>query len=572
MRTLIQPALFRYMRHLPPRMLVGKAKHFMMVRLFAYRAAMVEPPADANWLTMFGKRELKSFANVFKVQGERFALTCDSLHRGEFISNGVSYSFGSPDGITWSGPALASAEFMRWHHDLAHFFFAMPLMSGNPRRGITTIASMVKAMDNRLKQDPSEIQEFHWSPIATASRSLALVGAMALARAEEIEDNEAVAAIGVHLWRCVEVLRLTVERYLGFNHAATTEAGLAVGLLFQGRTDQFERSISKLIEVLEEGTLEDGMWAERTSSYHIHMLIIVEAVQATLQPGSCAFHRLDDLSRRMRLAMTTLIHPDGEIAVFNDAAVADAPSPSSIGIYPSEDVDLQSLPFAGYARLSSGDTVAIVDAGPMGPDAVIGHGHADFLSIEVSVGSYRLIVDPGVASLSPGVDRLWTRSAITHNGPTVKGREPAEFFGTWRVGRRGTAWFQDLRTDRDGTVSTTAACSGYKRWGVMVERRVEVDSRGTLTILDRWISDGDCDGAVSFLVPIEWRVERVADATFELTHCTGVRVSLTIGGGNVFSVSDSRYFREGPMKEERATLLSISADATLVSTKVSRVN
>lgn len=540
-------------------MLIGKVVHLSKSKVLTRRAATYAAPLGVGWTNVFSKPEFSAFAEVFRVHGTRFASTYGALHKGEFISNGVSHSFGSPDQVVWDSQALSGDKYSRWQHDLAFFFFAIPIISNDGERGIRTIAAMIQALERQLTSSPAEMRKFHWSPIAIASRILGLVTAMALAPAGTIDNSNDVEVIGAHIWRCTAVLNLSVERYLGYNHAATTEAGLAIGSLVQGKSEAASESFANLINTLEVCTLEDGLWAERTPTYHIHMLILAEAFKRVLTSGSPDYVRFDVLTRRMRRALDVLIHPDGEIAIFNDAAVADAPAPSLVGVEGDKSSGLDILPVGGYARLARSRTVVIMDAGAMGPDAVIGHGHADFLSIEVSIGDQRLIVDPGVASVGVGDDRNWTRSAATHNGPTLRGREPAEFFGAWRVGHRGTARFCDIAVDNAGTVSVDAECDGYERWdGVKVGRLVKVDKRGRVTIEDRWSGDGG-EPVVSFLVPVDWSVNRVAQNELRLHHHSGEEVTLRSEGCLAIQIEESRYFREGPMWERSATRLTMVA-------------
>lgn len=80
------------------------------------------------------------------------------------------------------------------------------------------------------------------------------------------------------MWRAAEFLGVTVERYLGFDHGAFTEAGLAIRRLLQGRTVLARRPVQRLVHGLERDTLGYGMWAERSPTFHIHMLILVDAV------------------------------------------------------------------------------------------------------------------------------------------------------------------------------------------------------------------------------------------------------------------------------------------------------
>ena len=563
------PAMFRYLVHLPPQMVVGKARHTLTTRLLVPRAAGKSAPDGYPWSVVLHDPRVAAFAAVFRANGDRFAPTCELLHEGEFKSNGVSHLFGSPSAVTW-GHELDEPRFMRWQHDLAYFFFSIPLISADSSRGISTIASMIEALELQRESDPAELRKFHWSPIAVASRILALSTALALAPTEALEDNrQEVIVIGEHLWRLGEILKYSVERYLGFNHAAITETALAVVSLLKGRVKQSQRSICKSVGILEAGTLRDGMWAERSPSYHIHMLVLVEALKAMLQDNAWYSSRLGRLSDKMRLALAAVVHPDGEIGIFNDSAVADAPAPSSIDWNGATVQPKMVLPDAGYARLSKAETVVIMDAGAMGPDAAIGHGHADFLSVEVSIGRNRFIVDPGVASVAPGSDRIWTRSAASHNGPTLEGAEPAEFFGTWRVGRRGKAWFEYPAVEEGAcAISVSGICDGYMPWGVMVSRRLVLEASGRLTIKDKWIGDDLDRATVSFLVPSGWIVHKKSGTDLHAQHPDGITVNISILNGFVEALDKSRCFVEGPMHEEGATRIVIKPVDGLATTSI----
>lgn len=551
-------------------MLFGKIRHAVGSRLFGRRAALASPPTGFDWVSAFDNPQLRLFAKTFSVYGARFGETCHGLHSGEFVSNEVSYSFGSPSAVRW-GSALNSPEFARWQHDLAFFFFAIPLISNEPEQGTSTIASMIRALEKQLKDDQSDFLKFHWLPIAVANRTLALATALALLPREvALRNSDSIAVIGQHVWRSAEILKWMVERYVGFNHGATTEAGLAIALMVQGKSREARGSFDRLIRTLEDGTLEDGMWAERSPTYHLHMLVLVDALMSMFKGDSSDYHnRLSSLSHLMHLALAGVVHPDGEIAVFNDAGTVDAPAPSAVGWTPTGTPPTLILPAGGYARIERSNTVVVMDAGPMGPDEVIAHGHADFLSVEISIGANRLIVDPGVASLSAGPDRAWTRSADSHNGPTLEGREPAEFFGTFRVGRRGTAYFEGFSTTTSGAVSVVGVCDGYKPWNVLVKRRILVELDGRLTIEDQWLSSRGISGAsVAFLLDEEWEVMPQTESELKLCHRDGSTVSLRLHLGTFGKIEDSRSFREGGMRPRGATRIVIVPDDWRVSTVI----
>ncbi len=69
------------------------------------------------------------------------------------------------------------------------------------------------------------------------------------------------------------------------------------------------------------------------------------------------------------------------------------------------DPALTELKSSGYIRVERGPLVAILDVGPVGPDYLPGHAHADTLSFELSVGRQRVLVNSGTSTYEPGAER-----------------------------------------------------------------------------------------------------------------------------------------------------------------------
>jgi uncharacterized heparinase superfamily protein len=117
--------------------------------------------------------------------------------------------------------------------------------------------------------------------------------------------------------------------------------------------------------------------------YHALCLVDVRILQSS---GVCAEHLDGLLSSRlcgMERALSIMSHPDGDISLFNDSWLGEAPRTADIvrarpcrGKHVLED--------SGYVRLDSGDAAVIFDCGRCGPADNPGHAHADYLSFECS--------------------------------------------------------------------------------------------------------------------------------------------------------------------------------------------
>jgi hypothetical protein len=209
----------------------------------------------------------------------------------------------------------------------------------------------------------------------------------------------------------------------------------------------------------------------------------------------------------MERALALLSHPDGDIALFNDAWLGEAPRSCDV-LNVTAASGKNSLSDTGYVRLDNGKTVVIFDCGACGPLENPGHAHADFLSVEVSVGGSRFIIDPGVPTYTAGHLRDISRSASAHNGPHLTGYEPIEFWHSFRVGRRGYAEAIEI-TELDFLTSLWCAGwqSGYTHLGVKVYRYVGLFSEALL-IADIWVGKTEIPAASHFLIPEYWTNEQ----------------------------------------------------------------
>lgn len=545
--------VIRYMRRMPVRKVTGKIGIEVRVRLLAFRVWRTAARTGLE-----GERslspQLRRFAEIYRTRGDRFSDECATLHSGVFVSNGVAHGFGSPRHIRFGEVIKRNPLHTRWEHDLAFFNWSIPLVTREGVKGAETLEHIIASLERGVSA-PRDLREFHWSPIALALRIMALSTALATLYDVESSDVERPAvSVRQHIIRCTKLLAIQSEMPLGFNHAVFSEAGLVVGRLVQGRRRSAVRRSKRVLYLYERHVLGDGMWAELTPMYHVHMLHLLRCLLATgIYEGADA-KRAEALATKMDSALTAIVHPDGEIAIFNDSAVNDAVSPSTLIENGRPSVQrVTFLPDAGYARLNSSSLSVLMDAGRMGPREVTGHSHADFLAIEVAVLGRRFVVDPGVGAISAGAERAWTRSSSSHNGPRVIGAEPAEFFGTWRVGWAGRAWFTDVEFRGDDVVKAHGVCDGYSREGIDVARRLEIGPSGSLHVTDTWAGASSDELAEStFLVCADWRIEEATQDVIAFRAADGSRARIIVSSGRISGLGTSRYHLEGPAHALRA--------------------
>src|SRR6185437_2162451 len=131
---------------------------------------------------------------------------------------------------------------------------------------------------------------------------------------------------------------------------------------------------------------------------------------------------LDDAIDRMAWVATDLTHPDGRVALFNDAGLTMAFAPDEClevyrGLY-GKRLDPQAVfayPDSGYFGMRDQRIYFVADCGRIAPDDLPAHGHGDVLSFELSVAGERIIVDQGVYEYVAGERRQLARAAASHN-------------------------------------------------------------------------------------------------------------------------------------------------------------
>lgn len=288
-----------------------------------------------------------------------------------------------------------------------------------------------------------------WEPYPTSRRIVNWIKM-------ELEGNslvpEALASLAVQArW-----LTRHLEWHLLGNHLlANAKALFFAGLFFEG--PEAEAWVRIAVDIfrkqIPEQVLADGGHFERSPMYHAIVLedfldtINVADAYAT---GSC--DRVRRVLEPLRAVVATMLrwlaamsHPDGEIAFFNDSAFGSAPSYASLSGYATElgvqektnqPVELLLLEDSGFIRVEKGPVVAILDVGPVGPDYLPGHAHADTLSWELSFGGVRTLCNSGTSVYGTGPERQRQRGTAAHNTVTIDGADSSEVWAGFRVARR----------------------------------------------------------------------------------------------------------------------------------------
>lgn len=311
-----------------------------------------------------------------------------------------------------------------------------------------------------------------WEPYPT---SLRLVNWIKWCQRNEIYDD----VILFSILEQAQALNRQLEFHILGNHLfANAKALCFVGAFFNDKRAEMllVKGLDILNSQIEEQFLSDGGHFELSPMYHC--ILLWDLLDLFNLAYSCknalVTHHKDEWCSTIENAlewMKTMVHPDGDICFFNDSAFGISAAPKQIFNYAallgfnSNNVlrrTSKCLPDSGYSRLVKGPFTLFFDHAQVGPDYLPGHAHADTLSIELSVGNQRFIVNSGTSEYGSSRERARQRGTDAHNTIVVNKENSSEVWGGFRVARRANVYGYHS-WEEDAEVSAEAEHEGYCR-------------------------------------------------------------------------------------------------------------
>ncbi|MBN2356486.1 alginate lyase family protein [candidate division KSB1 bacterium] len=158
---------------------------------------------------------------------------------------------------------------------------------------------------------------------------------------------------------------------------------------------------------------------------------------------------------------------------------------------------------------------AVFDVGPLGLDAMSSHGHADALSLILSVNGVPALIDSGTYTYRG--NRKWRdyfRSTRAHNTLVIDGISQSEMVGPFQWGRRAQTRLLSCSVTPQRS-RLVAQHDGYRHKGVMHTRQILFNH------VDRWTVEDIIEGNGRHTIEVLW-------------HLTPCRYDLTQDGRAVF--------------------------------------
>lgn len=403
----------------------------------------------------------------------------DALLQGQFQFLNVSRHLSSP--VNWRLDDWPDAPHL-WRFHLHYQEFLLDLAARGVHeqspawfdRAWELVRQWIEA--NRLSH-ASELRDA-WHPYSISRRLPAWIYLWSVCPPPPAQRE----AVWASLFWQARYLEAHLERDLGGNHLLDNARALALAGAFGVGPDAnrwLRKAAAILRRELAEQILPHGEHFERSPMYH------AQTLEGLLDVGEATRHAAPDLSRlcretsrRMAGFLQAILHPDGQIPLLGDSAFGQTLFPGQLLAWAQEPQDDASsdAPEAATDTTTArtvgdywlyrreGDFL-LFDAGPVGPDHLPAHAHADLLGIEVSVLGRRLFVDSGVCSYEEDEMRAYCRSTAAHNVLAIDGLDQCDLWSRFRMGYRGHG--QGFRAGEDrGFAWARAGHDAYRRIGV----------------------------------------------------------------------------------------------------------
>ena len=227
--------------------------------------------------------------------------------------------------------------------------------------------------------------------------------------------------------------RLSLYSSLG-NHTVAE----CMGLLFAGAIFRNTKEGSEWLKTgrdllkreLDYQILNDGGAAEQSFNYHRFVLDLYWLAIDFLEKNN--LQNCSDFKERLIQAehfITAFEDISGKLPSIGDSddGHAIAPGIHPPRIKPDKNTEkLQTFSTSGYTIINDNNAVLTFDHGPLGMAPLYNHGHADALSITLSIESKEMLVDPGTYRYNCAPEwRRYFKGTRAHNTITIDGLDQA---------------------------------------------------------------------------------------------------------------------------------------------------
>jgi uncharacterized heparinase superfamily protein len=350
-----------------------------------------------------------------------------------------------------------------------------------------------------------------WEPYPTSLRMVNWIKWSLMNGELTIDALNSLAKQARHLYQ-------NLEYHLLGNHLfKNAKALIFVGLFFKGEEadNWFNKGVAIFDKELSEQILDDGGNFELSPMYHsIFLEDLLDLINIYKSYNKVLPAHIISKSIQMLDWLKVMLHPDRDIAFFNDSTLKIAPTYDDLMSY-SRRLDVpymgkktpqfKHLKESGYIVVNKENQFIVADIASIGPDYIPGHGHADTLSFEMSLSGNRIIVNSGISTYKLDDIRLKQRGSLAHSTITIDDKNSSEVWSGFRVASRAKI-FNIKKNVTTDSINFSACHDGYKKLkGRVVHCREWLVSNYSLEVIDR--IDGIGEHVVRSVLPLHPNVK-----------------------------------------------------------------
>lgn len=383
--------------------------------------------------------------------------------------------------------------------------------------------------------------------IDVALRIISVAVTLSMLGADRLDDDTRSVALRFFFAHLDWIKRFPSLHSSANNHRIAELAGLVVGSImapgFPDAEALRENSWRALLAEIDQQIHPDGVGAEQSPSYTAFSIeLFLVAATALGREGSLPATTVDRLSAWSEYSLW-LMDADAKVPAIGDCddcrviATTQAPEPryvasvvaavsncvgrpdlappakdlsirdvilGSAAIAPAQRVGMRSFRMGGYSIIRSrhkDPAVLTFDHGPIGYLSIAAHGHADALSIWLSVGSQPVIVDAGTYLYGPNREvRDQFRDTAVHNTLSLFGTGSSRPSGPFNWASKANARL--ISSETSPITRVVADHDGYVgQYDARHRRTVEFDDVSRFTIIDELVGvPTNRSVTVSFLI------------------------------------------------------------------------
>ncbi len=369
------------------------------------------PTEEKVALEFIVKKEITSDYNSFLFLNEKFQLS----------------------EVGWDNPTLPKL----WRYNLHYFDFLRQFEFDNQR-----VLLQIDIISKWIKENPFG-RGTAWEPYPTSLRIINWIKWHSKTKALSEEAK-------LSLWNQVCWLAKRPEYHLLGNHLFVNSKALLFASALFGLDDKsrvYNKALRILTYELEEQFLADGAHFELSPMYHsLAMEDLLDLYQLSyfLPSNFPSKEILEKYVLGMKW-LSLMKYNNEEFAHFNDCSNGIAPTYKELEELAFK-IDLNQKPFleskfihfpkSGFAVAKYSKIHLVADIGPIGPDYLPGHAHADTLSFELAIDGKRIVVNSGTSEYGLSQERFRQRSTAAHSTIEVDGQSSSEVWSGFRVARR----------------------------------------------------------------------------------------------------------------------------------------